>query len=77
MRAADEEIVERGLLALQMGVERVNTGARRLYERLGYVTFSDEDLVWPEPTPDGRLAPVPHPSWLMRKDLGRPTPRSS
>ena len=53
MQAADEEILERGLRWSQLGVEKVNTGARRLYERLGYSTFGEEDLVWPEPTPEG------------------------
>jgi len=75
--AAEEEIVERGLRWSQLGVEKVNTGARRLYERLGYVTFGDEDLVWPEPMADGGLAPVAHPCWLMRKDLRATMPRSS
>lgn len=77
MQAADEEIVERGLRWSQLGVEKVNTGARRLYERLAYSTFGEEDLVWPEPTPDGSLEPVAHPCWLMRKDLRGTMPRSS
>jgi len=75
MLAAEEEIVQRGLGWSQLGVEKVNTGARRLYERLGYVRFGDEDQVWPEPTPDGGLAPVAHPCWLMRKDLRGTMPR--
>jgi len=69
MQAAHEEIVARGLRWSALGVEKTNTGARRLYERLGYVTFGDEDQVWLEQMPDGSLVPVAHACRLMRKDL--------
>ena len=69
MMSAEEAIVERGLRWSQLGVEKINNGARRLYERLGYVAFGDEIQVWPEPAPDGSLVAAEHPCWLMRKDL--------
>ncbi len=50
-------------------VEKVNEGAIRLYERLGYHTTGESSERWPEPTPDGTMQPVEHPSWVMRKDL--------
>jgi hypothetical protein len=49
MQAAEDEIAGRGLRWSQLGVEKDNPGAHRLYERLGYVTFGEEDEVWPEP----------------------------
>jgi ribosomal protein S18 acetylase RimI-like enzyme len=69
MQAAEDEIAGRGLRWSQLGVEKDNPGAHRLYERLGYVTFGEEDEVWPEPAADGRLIPMAHPCWLLRKDL--------
>jgi ribosomal protein S18 acetylase RimI-like enzyme len=69
MQAAEEEIARRGFRWSQLGVEKTNAAAHRLYERLGYVAFGEEDEVWPEPAADGRLIPVTHPCWLLRKDL--------
>jgi ribosomal protein S18 acetylase RimI-like enzyme len=69
MEAAEQAIRARGLRWAQLGVEKSNRGAQRLYRRLGYVRCGQEDVVWPEATPDGTVAPLAHPCWLMRKDL--------
>ena len=50
-------------------MEKANEAAIRLYRRLGYVTEGESMEVWPEPLPDGKMQPVEHPSWVMRKTL--------
>jgi hypothetical protein len=62
MRAAEGEIGGRGLRWSQLGVEKDN-------QELTACTSGWEDEVWPEPAADGRLIPMAHPCWLLRKDL--------
>jgi ribosomal protein S18 acetylase RimI-like enzyme len=60
---------ERGVDRAALEVEKTNTAAIRLYERLGYVTAGDTMALWNEPTADGTMQAVEHPSWIMRKGL--------
>jgi len=62
MREAEVVVRERGGLAIVLGVEASNPGARRLYERLGYQAVASHDFVYPG-------APTPNPGVWMRKDL--------
>ena len=50
-------------------VEKVNEGAIRLYERRRYARTGESVETWPEPSADGSMQPVDHPSWVMRKEL--------
>lgn len=45
--------VRRGLDSTWLGVELRNPRARTLYERLGYLTFGEEDDGWDAQQPDG------------------------
>ena len=58
-----------GLDKAQLAVEKVNTPAKRLYERHGYEVIGESVDRWPEPGPDGSLRDVDHPSWVMQKVL--------
>jgi len=60
---------ERGVERSTLAVEKANDAAIRLYRRLGYVTEGESMEVWSEPLPDGKMQPVEHPSWVMRKAL--------
>ncbi|HKW06362.1 MAG TPA: GNAT family N-acetyltransferase [Candidatus Dormibacteraeota bacterium] len=60
---------EAGRSMSQLAVEKDNVEAIRLYGRAGYEICGESVETWPEPTPDGRVSPVDHPSWVMRKTL--------
>ena len=53
----------------QLSVEKINSSAKRLYERLGYRVVGEAIETWPEPVPDQTARPVDHPAWVMRKRL--------
>jgi len=62
MAAAETHVCSRGVDTIVLGVEDWNTGARRLYERLGYVVVAKADFKYAG-------APVPNPGVWMRKEL--------
>jgi len=66
---AERLIKQAGARHSTLMVEKVNMGAIRLYERLGYRTTGESSERWNEPMPDGTLQPVDHPSWVMRREL--------
>jgi ribosomal protein S18 acetylase RimI-like enzyme len=53
MAGAERRIVERGLRAARISVEDDNTGARRLYERLGFTAVGHETELWERLGVDG------------------------
>jgi ribosomal protein S18 acetylase RimI-like enzyme len=63
------QLSEAGLSKSQLAVEKRNLDAIRLYERLRYEVCGESVDTWPEPAADGRVLPVDHPSWVMRKTL--------
>jgi Ser/Thr protein kinase RdoA (MazF antagonist) len=67
--AAENEARDRDLNFSELGVEKSNPGALRLYLRLGYKIVGENDEVWPEEDDDGITRDVTHLCWLMRKDL--------
>jgi ribosomal protein S18 acetylase RimI-like enzyme len=70
LAAAETMIRARGLAAAEIGVEKDNPGARRLYERVGYRIARDEYLEYDYTTPDGARECVPVDQWILRKALG-------
>jgi ribosomal protein S18 acetylase RimI-like enzyme len=60
-----------GFAYAELGVEKDNLGARRLYERLGYSVVGTEYEEYCYTTPDGTSMHVPVDEWILRKDLGR------
>jgi ribosomal protein S18 acetylase RimI-like enzyme len=63
MRAAEDVLIRRGFKCAELTVEKVNSGARRLYERLGY-----RDAELGNRRVQVRLR-VPSHQWLMQKEF--------
>jgi ribosomal protein S18 acetylase RimI-like enzyme len=62
VHAAEALAAERGYRSVELGVEDSNPKARRLYERLGYLSVARNDFRYVG-------APVPNPGVTMRKEL--------
>lgn len=69
LAAAEEAIRARGLAAAEIGVEKDNPGARRLYERVGYRVAYELYEEYEYTTPEGVPMRVPVDQWMMRKPL--------
>jgi len=69
MVGAEDRIVARGRPAARIGVEHDNTGARALYERLGYLPVGEDVEQWGRTGPDGTLVMHRADVILMRKQL--------
>lgn len=68
--AAAELVLRRlGYAAAEMGVEKDNPGARRLYERLGYAVVREGREEYGYTTPAGVAERVPLDEWFLRKRL--------
>jgi ribosomal protein S18 acetylase RimI-like enzyme len=67
--AAEGVLRDRGFDLAEIGVETENTGARRLYERLGYRVVREEHGSYEYDTPDGEHFLVPMDEWILQKPL--------
>jgi ribosomal protein S18 acetylase RimI-like enzyme len=68
---AEELLISRGFLTAEIGAEKDNPGARRLYERQGYQVIRDNLEEWNVTTPEGRVIHEFSDEWIMQKALGR------
>jgi ribosomal protein S18 acetylase RimI-like enzyme len=66
---AESYLRERPFTIAEIGVEKENLAARRLYERLGYRIVSDNVETWTYTTPAGRLCTETAVEWIMHKPL--------
>lgn len=66
---AERLLRERGVEAVELGVEARNPGARRLYERLGYRAVREEHDSYQYTPPDGEPVRVPVERTILRKEL--------
>jgi ribosomal protein S18 acetylase RimI-like enzyme len=69
IRAAEAALRERGFRCAEIGVEKGNTAARRLYERLGYRVHRELEEEYEFTPPGGTRVTVPVDEWMMRKPL--------
>lgn len=68
---AEYVLCERGYRWASIGVSKENTGARRLYQRLGYRVFKDDPGEWEYTDHEGRVRQMYEPCWLLEKRLAR------
>lgn len=69
LAAAEAELRRRGYQCAEIGAERDNPGARRLYERLGYRVFGRDRHWYGYTTPWGERRRTLVDEWVMHKDL--------
>lgn len=75
LRHAERVLAARRVRFAEIGVEKHNVAARRLYERLGYECCGELRESYEFRTPDGRWHRVSVDEWIMRKRLA-PAARS-
>lgn len=66
---SEQVIRERHFEWASIGVAKTNVGARRLYERLGYRVFREDEGRWNYIDHEGRTRHVHEPCWLLEKHL--------
>lgn len=75
MRAAERAVLNHGVGAVELGVDRDNTAVMRFYERQGYTRAGRERGQYSYRTPDGELIEVPIDQLLLRKTLAAASAR--
>lgn len=69
IHAAENVLAERGYRGAELGVEKDNPDARRLYERLGYALVGEDRGDYALTTPDRAMATHTIDHWLLRKSF--------
>jgi ribosomal protein S18 acetylase RimI-like enzyme len=69
MECAEALLRERGFGQAEVGVEKDNAAAHRLYTRLGYTPHAELREVYSYTTPDGVFAQHVVDQWILRKRL--------
>jgi ribosomal protein S18 acetylase RimI-like enzyme len=67
--SAEERLNSLGFLISELGVEKDNVQAKRLYERLGYGVVREHIEAWEYIPPDGSTLRVTSDEWIMHKFL--------
>ncbi len=67
--AAESLLSKRGYKIAELGVEKDNPNARRLYQRLGYQEIRDNLEKWELVTPEGQTIQEQADEWIMQKNL--------
>lgn len=69
LTAAEKVLQEKGYAVSEIGVEKDNPGAKRLYERMGYRIADEVVEEWDYMTPEGEHVVVTSDEWTMHKML--------
>ena len=69
LQEAEARAAERGVQRATIAVAKENTDTRRLYERLDYVVYDEDDGDWSYVDHRGRICYVSEPCWLLEKYL--------
>lgn len=69
MDILEADLVRRGYCSVCLNVAQENSGARRLYERLGYRVLGPDPGCWSYIDHKGRRCQVNEPAWRMEKHL--------
>jgi ribosomal protein S18 acetylase RimI-like enzyme len=66
---AESEMLERGLQFATIAVSRENTGALKLYQRLGYYFMREDEGKWSYNDHEGKTHHITDPCWILEKSL--------
>jgi ribosomal protein S18 acetylase RimI-like enzyme len=66
---AETQVRARGFRWTTIAVAKTNTGAQRLYRRMGYQVFRDDPGNWTYTDHLGKKHYVHEPCWLLEKEL--------
>ncbi len=69
MIEAESQILARGYHHITIAAAKNNDTARRLYERLGYEVFMDDQGEWSYTDHLGKVQQVREPCWLLQKTI--------
>lgn len=69
VKQAERILLDHRLDSAMIAVAKDNPGAKRLYDRLGYVVYSEDDGRWSYEDHQGRMIDVYEPCWMMEKRL--------
>jgi ribosomal protein S18 acetylase RimI-like enzyme len=69
LRQAEQLIKGHKLHYINIAVAKDNMPARRLYERVGYTIYAEDEGRWSYTDNQGRLVNVHEPCWMMEKLL--------
>ncbi|MBN1286139.1 MAG: GNAT family N-acetyltransferase [Anaerolineae bacterium] len=69
VEAAEHNLVEQGFARATIAVGKTNTGAMRLYKRLGYDIIDDDPGRWQFEDHTGKIHYVEEACWIMEKWL--------
>ncbi len=70
LQEAELILQERGYVSATISVAKDNPAARRLYERLGYRIFAEDEGRWRYVDHRGTLRLVHEPCWMLHKQIG-------
>lgn len=71
IQTAEELVLQRGMSQVTIAVAKTNEAALRLYQRLEYHVFSEDEGHWHYRDHRGNLRHVHEPCWLLEKSLRR------
>lgn len=69
VRAAERVVAARGVNTVELGVEKHNLPAKRLYERLGYRCIGEAYEPYTYVTPDGYEVSAVTDQWVMHREV--------
>jgi ribosomal protein S18 acetylase RimI-like enzyme len=69
MAFVEDDLLKRNFRFVTLNVAKENTGARRLYERLGYKVVGSKPGIWSYRDDQGVIQHVNEPAWRMMKRL--------
>jgi ribosomal protein S18 acetylase RimI-like enzyme len=75
LREAERWLISRGFSVVEIGVDKSNPEALRLYERLGYHVDRGSIEQYQYVTPDGTQVDAVADLWMLRKPLAAGVPR--